>query len=156
MTIAFWFSKVFDPIDAWALGIGSISDTGQQAHIAIDYGGDIRFSFFYNDLDYTATPQQSTATWYHVAATYDADSRTRKIFVNGAEVASDIAIRGFSGTSNWGFGINGLTMDDVRIYNRALSSSDVSALTTIPEPSSFTMVLAAFSMGLTLIRRNRY
>lgn len=155
MTIAFWYLKAFDPIDTWALGIGSESASGKSAHIAIDYPNDVRFAFFYNDLDYTAAPPQATSIWYHITATYEAVAGVRRIYIDGYEVISGVAPEGFSGNSDWGFGMNGLTMDDVRIYNRSLSSGEVSALITIPEPSSSASIIGAFSLFLSIKRRKR-
>lgn len=155
MTIAFWYLKAFDPIDTWALGIGSESASGKSAHIAIDYPNDVRFSFFYNDLDYTATPPQTTFRWYHIAATYEAVTGVRKIYLDGYEVISGVAPVGFSGNSNWGFGMNGLTMDDVRIYNRSLPPGDIIALTAIPEPSSSTSLVGVMAVLISFWSRKR-
>ena len=49
-------------------------------------------------------------------------------------------------------------IDDVRIYNRALSAAEVLELYTVPEPGTLTLVMVGvgiFSLVLKLARRNR-
>lgn len=54
----------------------------------------------------------------------------------------------FQATHNW----NG-SIDDVRIYDGALTDSEVAALAGIPEPSA--TIFAAFALGLLALRRRR-
>jgi hypothetical protein len=69
--------------------------------------------------------------WTHVAATYDGS--TLRFFVNGVQVASKSGISTvlastgalkIGGNSVWGEYFRGL-IDDVRIYNRALSLAEI-------------------------------
>ena len=76
-------------------------------------------------------------TWIHIAGTYD--GTTMRLYVNGVQessLAASIAIA----TNNLGLGIgaqaDGVSkfmgqMDDVRIYHRALSASEIAALATV-------------------------
>lgn len=98
------------------------------------------FSFFiYNGSGYeprvTATTIPSANTWYHVVGTFDGSNL--KIYVNG--VLENTRSRATSisyGTGNFLIGAQGsLTsnlfsgnIDETRIYNRALSSAEISAL----------------------------
>lgn len=95
-----------------------------------------QFGFFGYANDLTGSTILSTATWYHVAATYDGTNR--KIYVNGTQDGSDttstlntsasaLRIGEYSLSGGWNAGFNG-NIDDVRIYNRALSSTEISAL----------------------------
>ena len=70
-------------------------------------------------------------TWTHLAATYD--GATLRLFVNGVQVGSrahtgnitaSTRVLGIGGNSVWGEYFNGL-IDDVRIYNRALSAAEI-------------------------------
>lgn len=70
-------------------------------------------------------------TWTHLATTYD--GQTRRLYVNGVEVASTpqtgkLAISPdplrIGGDAIWGEHFSGL-IDEVRVYNRALSASDI-------------------------------
>jgi len=83
--------------------------------------------------------------WYHVAFTA-LDGSTTKIFVNGNEVGSRTA-----GTEHWAGGYTTIsdlrpsrnicfagTIDDVRIYNRALSAEEIEELANIFTYMDFT------------------
>lgn len=98
---------------------------------------------FRNRLDYagaTSVDLQSNATfdtdtWYHCLFTYD--GTTRKLFVNGNLDASSIDVDSIVTNNDalviGNFGEGGVrsfkgTIDDVRIYNRALTEAEVSAI----------------------------
>ena len=82
-------------------------------------------------LDGTATIP--AGSWTHVAATYD--GATQRLYVNGAQVSS-MAIAGTITTSNnplkiggnsiWAEWFSGL-IDEVRVYNRALTAGEIQA-----------------------------
>ena len=82
--------------------------------------------------------------WYHVAGVYDAAARTLDIYVNGvrdngvllgtvpsSQVNSSVNVN--IGRRTGGFYFNGL-IDEVRIYNRALTASDIQADMNTPIP----------------------
>src|SRR5947208_765085 len=80
----------------------------------------------------------STRIWYHLAATFDGSSVTA--YLDGVKVFSALApattIRsnsvkiGTSGSESRNF-FNG-TIDEVRLYNRALNASEVASLAPLP------------------------
>jgi hypothetical protein len=79
-------------------------------------------------------------TWTHLAATYN--GTTLRLYVNGAEVGS-LAVSGsllasasplrFGGNAVWGEYFAG-RIDEVRIYNRALSATEIGADMNTPVP----------------------
>ena len=81
----------------------------------------------------TGTTQLVNGTWAHLAATYD--GTTIRLFVNGVQAAqlaaagsmpvSTGALR-IGGNSIWSEWFSG-TIDEVRVYNRALSASEITA-----------------------------
>lgn len=109
--------------------------------------------------------------WYGTAFTYDADAREMRLYL--ASCGLDIAVRGDvdargSGDNPYGnpfqplvLGANGEhdgffggSLDEVRIYDRALSEAEASYLLTgcVPEPT--TIALLGFG-GLSVLRRRR-
>jgi hypothetical protein len=95
-----------------------------------------------NYLDSTQSP--AVGVWQHVAATYD--GVTARFYVDGVEVAS----RAFSGnvgdSDAWRIGAYGLSasgffdgvIDEVRIYDRALSRSEIEGDMSTPVPRDTT------------------
>jgi hypothetical protein len=79
-------------------------------------------------------------TWTHVAVTYD--GATLRVFINGAQAGSTAATGSIAastgalrigGNAVWGEYFNGL-LDEVRIYNRALSAAEIQADMNTPVP----------------------
>jgi hypothetical protein len=71
------------------------------------------------------------ATWSHLAVTYD--GTTLRLYVNGAQAATRAAGGAMSvstrplklgGNAVWGEWYAGL-LDDVRVYNRALTATEI-------------------------------
>jgi hypothetical protein len=111
-----------------AYALYSSTDTGRPSgHVFA--GGD-------RQLDATAALPLNT--WTHVATTYDGS--TQRLFVGGTQVASRTQT-GAIATSNsplriggngvWSEWFAGL-LDEVRVYNRALSASEISAALSGP------------------------
>jgi hypothetical protein len=103
--------------DSYALFFG----TGQDLHFALGGVGSV-----------SAATDMVTDKWYFVAGTYD--NYTAKLFVNGTQVASTEPLTGemFSNTGNLFIGLDLLsgntfdgTIDEVKIYNRSLSDSEI-------------------------------
>jgi CSLREA domain-containing protein len=93
------------------------------------------------------------ATWYHLAGTYDGN--TLRLYRNGTEVGTPVSIEGTVATGDGvvlgGNGSGGETlygrMDDVRIYNRALSATEIQALANGDHPQTS---LATTTLGAPL------
>lgn len=134
-SISMWVKKLYQSGQGgWSFGIGSDSANGKIIHIAYDYGGTIRFSFFYNDLD--ASSQLEPHSWHHVVCTYNNANRQRKIFLNGTEIASDISGNTFTGNTYIRIGNENLEIDDFRIYDKVLGQTEVLELLNISNPDS--------------------
>ncbi len=87
--------------------------------------------------DFTSTI--SADNWYHVAATFDADQRTAKLYLNGTldktiqntgapseEMGKLVIGKNYDGEEAF----KGI-IDDLRIYNRVLSGSEIMDLVTV-------------------------
>jgi hypothetical protein len=111
------------------------------------------------------TTQLPVAQWTHLATTYD--GAALRLYVNGTQVSStsyagSIVVSSglfrIGGNSIWGEWFDGL-IDEVRVYNRALSAEEIqrdmgtsvgSPDTTPPSaPSAFTAVPARVSLAAT-------
>ncbi|HEU4687524.1 MAG TPA: putative Ig domain-containing protein [Vicinamibacterales bacterium] len=91
--------------------------------------------------------------WYHVAATYDGSMM--RIYLNGAEVgavqktgalASNAAVPVNIGRSPDGSNAMHGSIDDVRIYARALSASEISAVSNTPDTAGSTWSVPAVAL----------
>jgi hypothetical protein len=96
-----------------------------------------------NMLDVYATHGMSTATWNHVVMTYNGTSSPSgiNIYINGVKKSAVALYNNLSGTivnnartlrvggRGWGSGSNYFNgkLDEVRVYNRVLSSEEISA-----------------------------
>lgn len=114
---------------------------GAEASLAIEFNSGaskywFRLTHGSGGLNMNSATLISANTWYHVVATFDGSS-VAKIYVNGAldATASASAPPNFSGNSPTSLigGDGGSAnlkgqLDDLRVYNRALSASEVSEL----------------------------
>ena len=110
-----------NPSHGFAYGLYANSDTSRPAG-SIYIGG---------DKNLLGGPWLLANTWVHLATTYNGS--TQRLYVNGTEVASRAqsgsieasngALR-IGGNSFWGEFFQG-RIDDVRVYNRALSANEV-------------------------------
>src|SRR5207247_3884013 len=85
--------------------------------------------------DVNSTSDLPLNTWTHIAATYDPVQAQQKIYINGnlentvtysaaVNVNNDPLYIGMYYSTSYGIPA---TIDDVRVYNRALSSAEISA-----------------------------
>ena len=91
-------------------------------------------AFTSSEFDARGTSALPVNTWSHIAATYD--GTTLRLFVNGTQVSSAGGQRGdarhaaaplrIGGNAVWPEWFAG-RIDEVRIYNRALSATDIAA-----------------------------
>jgi hypothetical protein len=134
VTIAMWFNPDF----ALDSGTGRVDFTywqqgGGHPNITMLDRGKISFRCYLNEYDTvvkvsTTTDSWAAGTWYHIAGTYDGFEL--KIYVNGilentlGQLGTNRAATGFY------FGNGSIVpfegkIDDVRIYNRALSDQEI-------------------------------
>jgi hypothetical protein len=99
----------------------------------------------------SSTPPVPLDEWTHLAGVYDASSQTLRVYIAGAEagVAAatypyyDSYISAAMGNNRWAPGdgqwapLNGI-LDEVRVYDRALSDEEIAELALGPTPTSET------------------
>ncbi|MCU0789417.1 MAG: carbohydrate binding domain-containing protein, partial [Verrucomicrobia bacterium] len=131
-------------LEAWArrdssssidiiLGQGSVQ-TDQGLHFGFHQGEQSKFvlGFYYDDL-FTADSYTDNH-WHHWAATYDAGTKQRRIYRDGVLVASGVASASYQGSgaviigdTAWGGGAFHGRIDDVRIWNKARTQTEIAA-----------------------------
>jgi subtilisin-like proprotein convertase family protein len=130
-TVAFWAKRDGPGQYDIALSQGRASpDRG--FHMGFRNNNRFTCAFYGDDLD---TPDAYPDTdWHHWTCTYQAASRTRTLYRDGVQVAQDVARAPYQGTGPvtigqafFGDSFAG-ALDDVRIYPRALSATEIHAL----------------------------
>lgn len=114
------------------VGDGSGIGTNKRVSFALKFGG-------INNLN--SVTDLRTGVWYHLAAVYD--GAKMYIYINGSEDNSTTQTGSFTandtfrvGSSSGGARFPSAWIDDVRCYKRALTPTEVSALSYGIEPAS--------------------
>jgi VanZ family protein len=142
MTISAWINATSFPIDDAAI-VSDHSGLGYQLDTTVDQG-ERTIGFKLANVSgqlmarYGTTPL-NTGKWYHVAGVYDAAARTLDVYLNGRldngcllgtvtsrQRISGVNLRVGRRGGREGFEFAG-SIDDVRIYSRALTQSELQA-----------------------------
>jgi hypothetical protein len=153
-TLSAWVYPLVASGDHTIVGWGDL-DIGQACYLNLYRN---RFRFVGYNYDLGGPTNVVPGSWYFVAATYDGS--VHRLFVNAEEVANgslpwsttatDVSIGNYFGGTHF---FNG-TIDDIRIYNRALSAAEIAALYTPGDwqPGQFTLNdLAGVAPGATVV-----
>ncbi len=122
------------------LGQAAINSGWHDSQIEVETNNTIKVCVWTGGLTcLTAANNITYGSWYYIVLSYDASTHTLKGYENGALVNSVPATKEYPGTLHYGIGPTDSTnggdgsyfsglIDDVRIYSRALSAAEVSAL----------------------------
>ena len=138
MTLSGWFNTKDNSGNQ--VIVGNNPYTGCDVHI---YAGEVKYrqnaSDGWDAIGYPIT----TNNWIHFSATYSNDSGIGILYVNGKRVAASSEMVAPSSADNFGIGgfpdngylntFNG-QIDEVRIYNRALSGEEIERLYNLTRP----------------------
>lgn len=171
LTISYWIKGDFTTIGLGLAGVnvGTIppgtpnpgGSTGKNLHAFVNYvyQGIIRFAFFSDDFDLPVNTLPGDQ-WNQMVFVYDKDAAVKRIAINGVVASTKSASFGFSGNDLFSIiGVNGVRIDDVRFYERALSSAEIGQLYNhelvpqSPTPRGATaiaQVVNGFVVGLTI------
>ena len=131
-TISAWLKPVASPSDHMVWFVHhTANSTGKRLHLRTYYNtGMIRFGFYSDDLD-TAPGAMSFGSWNHVVVTYDYNSDTSAIYVDGVLNVSGnngpytgSVVDSYIGRDFDQHYFDG-TIDDVRVYDRALTAPEI-------------------------------
>ncbi len=157
-TVSFWVRKDYvgnSSNGGWVFGLGHPAGTGGELNedmlVALDYGNYIRYSFFYNDFD--SATQIQVSTWHHFAFTFDTENNQRAIYIDGVLDSFQAFSGEFIGGNNLKIGFPGITLDQFRFYNRALSSAEVKALAFSGNPNLTIETALSLKFDTALDRR---
>jgi hypothetical protein len=178
LTVTAWF-KV-DTFGAWPPIVKKTGPSPSQRDgytLEINYSYGSRGLLFGVDLGtsvlqnvFIPTPALQAGTWYFAAGTYDGTNSSLYFGTGGLPlewntIAGSGVISQSSGELNIGRDPSNPTsrhfdgaIDEVRIYDRALSSTEVNELySSVPEPSSIAIwsILGGLGMGVAWRRRAR-
>jgi hypothetical protein len=130
-SFAVWFKPDPSKENGILLGQGT---AGNSQRLNLYYGSKfIGLSFYNDDLH---IPLEQDHHWHHWVATYDSNTRTQSIYRDGILVGSRIANAHYQGGGELLMGqvsneapsfLKGI-LDDVRIYNRALTKEEIKAM----------------------------
>ncbi|MFN0027846.1 MAG: LamG-like jellyroll fold domain-containing protein [Acidimicrobiales bacterium] len=138
-TVEAWLRRGSIGTDDYAVGQGSQA-TNQGLHFGFRASNVFTCAFYANDLN---TPAYTDTNWHHWACTYDAATNARKIYRDGALVASDTASADYAGTGAMTLGTAPVAgwfhgdIDEVAIYPAALPEADLDdhiAKAAVPMP----------------------
>ena len=143
MTWSAWVEAAADPADDGQIVAKADDASGWQLKTSPDTGPHtfgVRVAGATNTLAQRySTTVRSLNGWYHVAGVYNASAQTLDIYVNGvldngtlkgtipaAQINSAVNVNIGRRSGGSGYYFNGV-IDDVRIYNRALSQAEIQA-----------------------------
>ena len=148
----------------WDRSYGLFLNTTRAAHTQFDTVDNINYS-----LDDTTSLNDNS--WHHVASTYNATTGIFKLFVDGVLRSSantgtlalmnssvPLLIGAYANSPDGYTNRDFLTgaLDEVKIYNGALSDGEISTYFTnvVPEPHSFLFVFSAIGfLGFYLLKK---
>jgi hypothetical protein len=165
VTFAMWAKINALPSDVASLAFGSVSFNSLNSGAVIDVTSSGRLEVAGRSFDFDRFQSRITESvlaldeWHHLAGVIDYPNGEISIYFDGVLQPLLPGSVAFSGTSSANINsasitlgstggffefFNG-TLDDVRIYNEALSGEQIAAL-AVPEPSRTILVFAGFSI----------
>jgi hypothetical protein len=135
---AVWARRAEDSPDEYQTILAFRSGWSSNSRLHVGYGGSgsvFIFDFYNNALKATLPDDgKDKGVWVHWAGSYDKATKTRTLYRNGVEVASDVSPSHLVGSSgNLGIGAysgNGFKgrIDDLLLLTRKVSASEVSLI----------------------------
>lgn len=126
-SVSIWVKKPTAAVDAHVFRYGPLTVTSTNLVYGLAIQGNNLVNFGYNN-DLTAVGYGTTGqAWIHVVTTFD--GTTAKIYHNGVERASGNKSTWNTQNTNFFLGNqHDITVDDLKIYNRVLTTSEISNL----------------------------
>lgn len=172
MTLSAWVNAAANPPDDGQIIAKGDNNSGWQFKTTPDTGPET-FGVGVSPSSSSLTQRYSAATralgtWYFVAGVYDATAQALNIYVNGVlsngTIAGTIPASQFNSAVNvnigrrtGGFYFNGM-IDEVRIYNRALTQTEIQTDMTTPigNPPPPALSISPQVVALTFTRTQQF
>lgn len=138
-TISAWFKPTATG-DRGIVGWGNFGGNRQVCALRLLNTNDFRHYWWSADLDGTANTNYSNGQWHHVAAVYNGS--TRAIWYDGTLIVQDSPGVNNSTSANFAIGRTNSgeyfqgALDDVAVWNNALSNAEIGALAAGGSPKN--------------------
>ena len=148
-TIISWGSQATGQYNGFRTGDNQdVNSPGEpQSLVQFDWGGP--------GYDVARACTIDDGQWHHVAMTYDSAAAVKQLYLDGLALgapepanALNVQSQNFmvGATVSYGLYFTG-QIDDLRVYNNALSGAEISTLASVPEPSTI-LLLTTGLIGL--------
>lgn len=133
-TVSMWVNpRLEGGAEQCVLSQMQVNATNTSLHYRMYTNSTVRMGFYSNDLDAPAAVVANE--WAHICFWLDVENESRRIYINGEQVAEDAGKNGIAYLGNagdtivgsWGTSgqkFNGL-IDEVQIWNRALTEDEI-------------------------------
>lgn len=163
----------------WEVGVGRLSSINYLPSYAANGDVNIQFNGFYAAAQVRTDPWSFAGNWHQLIVVYSESTPNAKIYLDGI-LQTDMFNNGLNdpfmvttlNTIDTGFRVNvevagsgssgilGIDgrYDDIRVYNRALNSEEVTSLynaEAIPEPSTYALLLLSGAVSLWALKRRK-
>jgi hypothetical protein len=158
LTIAAWVYLSSSSVDPNAVIFSNLLEISPHNGYAFRLWDSNKLRFFSGDQSLLATTPLDAELWAHVAVVLSGATATT--YINGTldssgtvAVPTSSSVNPTIGASQERFyGWNG-GIDDILVYNRALSPVEISELAQVPEPSTYALLIAGAALVLVTRRR---
>lgn len=158
-TVALWLNVGNFINDTSPFRSGTTGTAGNDFSIELETDGQWTLNRWGGDIpDNAAGPVDE---WHHIALTFDGadllttyiDGEVSRIVTSTFTTPEGILRFGGPRIGEGAIGNADLSVDDILIYNRALTGSEIMAIATIPEPS--TAIFSLIASSFVFLRRRR-
>lgn len=136
-TVQLWAKPEMNTEQAVAFGQHKLNSANLSLHFRIHNDGMVRFGHYSNDLDTPAGAVQKDV-WHNLTFTFDASDKSRTIYVDGEEMATDLSPSSYLGdegdttiggwerpTKEPFYQFYYGSIDEVRVWHRLLSEDEM-------------------------------
>lgn len=158
LTIAAWVYLSSSSVDPNAVIFSNMLEISPHNGYSFRLWDSNKLRFFSGDQSLFATTPLDVELWFHVAVVLSGTTATTYIngtldFLGTVALPTSSSVNPTIGNSQErAYGWNG-GIDDIFVYNRALSPVEISELAQVPEPSTYALLIAGAALVFVTRRR---